>query len=84
MTTTYGTRDRSIARGRSTRKTCVHHWMVEPPGGPTSGARCRSCGAERSFFNNPDAVIEDGRTKSGFSHGAPGKRSETATARSSA
>lgn len=35
---------------------CVHHWIVEPPGGPTSGARCRRCGEERSFSNNPEAV----------------------------
>jgi hypothetical protein len=42
--------------------------MVEPAGGPTSGARCRRCGAERDFFNNPDAVTEfDAKGRSGFS-----------------
>ena len=40
------------------KRRCVHHWMVEPAGGPTSGARCRRCGEERSFFNDPDAVTE--------------------------
>lgn len=63
MTTRHTTEEKQSTR------TCVHHWMVEPAGGPTSGARCRRCGAERSFFNNPDAVTDiDARTKSGFGH----------------
>ena len=58
-----------MTRKETATGACVHHWMVEPAGGPTSGARCRRCGEERSFFNNPDAVTDtDARTKSGFGH----------------
>ena len=28
---------------------CVHRWRIDEPSGPTVGARCRLCGAERSF-----------------------------------
>jgi hypothetical protein len=46
---------------------CVHHWIVAPPDGPTSGARCRRCGEERAFSNNPDVVTEAAiRTRTGF------------------
>ena len=46
---------------------CVHHWIVEPAGGPTSGARCRRCGEERAFYNNPEAVTEEAtRMRSGL------------------
>jgi hypothetical protein len=50
------TRDETRTVDRS--KPCVHYWIVEPAGGPTSGARCRNCGEERFFFNNPDAVTD--------------------------
>jgi hypothetical protein len=61
MATQQTTREQTDARG------CVHHWMVEPAGGPTSGARCRLCGEERAFYNNPDAVTDaEMRSKSGF------------------
>lgn len=30
---------------------CIHHWLCEPPNGPTSRAVCRLCGAEREFRN---------------------------------
>jgi len=42
---------------RASTTNCVHHWVVEPAGGPTSGARCRRCGDERLFYNDPDAVL---------------------------
>ena len=29
----------------------VHHWRIEPPNGPTSMGRCRTCGEEREFQN---------------------------------
>ena len=69
MTTPHaGTREQSAEK-------CVHHWMVEPAGGPTSGARCRRCGAERSFFNNPDAVTDmDSRPRSGFNNAIEHRR----------
>lgn len=31
--------------------TCVHHWLIDPPEGPTSPARCQLCGAVREFQN---------------------------------
>lgn len=52
----------------ATTERCVHHWMVEPPGGPTSGARCRRCGEERSFSNNPEAVTLIDAKGRGSSH----------------
>jgi hypothetical protein len=53
---------------------CVHHWLVEPAGGPTSGARCRNCGEERSFYNNPDAVTEMQAVEHRRSQGSAWKR----------
>jgi hypothetical protein len=29
----------------------AHHWRIDPPAGPTSTGRCRTCGAERAFSN---------------------------------
>jgi hypothetical protein len=37
---------------------CRHHWLIESAAGPTSLGRCKHCGAQRDFFNNPeDALI---------------------------
>ena len=30
---------------------CVHHWIIEPPNGPTSKGRCKRCGEKKSFAN---------------------------------
>ncbi len=30
---------------------CQHHWLIEPPTGPTSNGTCRVCGEERAFEN---------------------------------
>ena len=30
---------------------CEHHWLIEPPSGPTSNGTCRICGEERAFEN---------------------------------
>lgn len=30
---------------------CVHYWLVNPPDGATSWARCRHCGKRRRFTN---------------------------------
>lgn len=30
---------------------CQHHWLIEPPKGPTSQGVCRLCGEERAFQN---------------------------------
>ena len=29
----------------------AHHWRIDPPAGPLSIGRCRTCGAERAFSN---------------------------------
>jgi len=33
-----------------------HHWMIEPPDGPTSGGVCKKCGYRRQFFNSTEAA----------------------------
>ena len=30
----------------------IHHWVIEPPDGPTSPGVCRGCGEVRSFQNS--------------------------------
>lgn len=30
---------------------CVHHWLIAPPGGPTSPGRCLLCDEVREFAN---------------------------------
>ena len=30
---------------------CPHHWLIEPPQGPTSMGVCKLCGATREFDN---------------------------------
>ena len=38
------------------KKSCAHHWMIEPANGPTSRGVCRMCDRIRSFTN---AVISN-------------------------
>jgi hypothetical protein len=33
-------------------KKCMHHWIIEPPDGPTSKGYCKYCGAVAEFFND--------------------------------
>ena len=40
------------------RDACVHHWLVEAANGPISRGRCKRCGKEREFTNNPEAATE--------------------------
>ncbi len=30
---------------------CVHHWIIEPPDGPTSKGVCQICGSTKEFEN---------------------------------
>lgn len=30
---------------------CKHHWLIEPPDGPTSKAVCKMCGEVKMFDN---------------------------------
>ena len=41
---------------QSTEKRCQHHWLIEQADGPTSLGRCLRCGAEREFYNDPEAA----------------------------
>jgi len=31
---------------------CHHHWIIEPPTGPTSKGQCMHCSAEHEFQNS--------------------------------
>ncbi len=34
-----------------TKGTCKHHWLIEPPSGPTSKGVCKICGEVKIFDN---------------------------------
>lgn len=34
--------------------TCAHHWVIEPPNGPTSEGVCQRCGERRAFTNSAE------------------------------
>ena len=40
---------------------CCHHWLLEPPSGPTSEGTCKLCGQRKTFANWPayDALPGD-------------------------
>jgi hypothetical protein len=33
------------------KTTCRHHWVIEPPDGPTSRGKCKLCGELKIFDN---------------------------------
>ena len=35
-------------------KACAHHWIIEEAHGPTSRGKCKKCGLQRDFLNNPE------------------------------
>ena len=39
-------------RRNVTSDDCVHHWIIEPAGGPTSVGVCAKCGAAKDFSNS--------------------------------
>ena len=41
---------------------CRHHWLIEPPSGPTSHGRCKRCGEERYFINSTADWVSDGQS----------------------
>lgn len=41
---------------------CEHHWLIEPPRGPTSEGRCKNCGEERAFYNSERSSHNPPRT----------------------
>ena len=32
-------------------ESCIHHWVIETPQGPTSRGICKKCGLVREFCN---------------------------------
>ncbi|UCC60349.1 MAG: hypothetical protein JSW38_07470 [Dehalococcoidia bacterium] len=44
---------------------CPHHWLIDPPQGPTSMGICKLCGATREFDNqyskSSEAVTGNGQ-----------------------
>lgn len=42
----------NVLESTNTQEECVHYWIIEPPNGHTSFARCKYCGATNEFFNN--------------------------------
>ena len=45
---------------RTERRGCHHHWVIDPPNGPTSTGHCKLCGRHRRFPNSSEDSIWDG------------------------
>ena len=45
-------------------ETCVHHWILQTPNGPTSEGTCKRCHLTREFTNYLDASAY--KSKHGF------------------
>jgi hypothetical protein len=46
-----------IAKERTSAEGCRHHWLIDEPAGPQSGACCKLCGQRRMFSNVFEDVI---------------------------
>lgn len=46
-----GTRPGTVMERPVTRGICRHHWLIEPPNGPTSKGVCKLCGEVKVFDN---------------------------------
>ncbi|MBI4200560.1 MAG: hypothetical protein HY535_08840 [Chloroflexi bacterium] len=46
-----GSRDPVAQVAPQAAEPCRHHWLIEPPQGPTSPGVCLLCGARREFKN---------------------------------
>ena len=47
-----------IATEKTTKETCVHHWLIEEAKKPTSTGRCKKCHAVKEFNNYVDSRSE--------------------------
>ena len=47
-----------------TTETCVHHWILQTPNGPTSEGTCKRCHLTREFTNYLDSNAY--KSKHGF------------------
>ncbi|GAI22152.1 unnamed protein product [marine sediment metagenome] len=52
------------------QKPCVHYWLIDSSGGPTSFGRCKHCGEVKEFYNdwknphiNEDRPSDDDNTR---------------------
>ena len=43
---------------KSTKETCVHHWLIEEAKKPTSMGRCKKCHEVKEFKNYIDSRSE--------------------------
>jgi hypothetical protein len=50
-----GTKQGAVIERPVTRSACKHHWVIEPPDGPTSKGVCKVCGEVKVFDN----ILED-------------------------
>ena len=41
----------SLTESSTTEPVCRHHWLIEPPNGPTSTGVCKLCGSTKEFDN---------------------------------
>jgi len=54
------TRSSAVRRQTALRRACNHHWVIDPPNGPTSSGNCKLCGLKRRFPNSSEDSIWDG------------------------
>jgi hypothetical protein len=45
------TKSKTVNDSNAARDTCIHHWVIDSPEGPTSRGICQLCGAEDEFNN---------------------------------
>ncbi len=41
----------SLTESSTAETACKHHWLIEPPNGPTSTGVCKLCGTTKKFDN---------------------------------
>ena len=41
----------SLTESSTAEPVCRHHWLIEPPNGPTSTGVCKLCGSTKEFDN---------------------------------
>jgi hypothetical protein len=46
-----GTKPGAVMERPVSKGTCRHHWLIEPPSGPTSKGVCKLCGEVKVFDN---------------------------------
>jgi hypothetical protein len=52
---------------------CRHHWIIDPPAGPTSRGHCKNCGEERFFLNSTLEWVWDNGASKGVATGSHGR-----------